>query len=126
MAFLSFTYGTNGIPVPSGKDYCVNLIDEDLMLKQINLAKEQNPDMICVFMHWGVEYTHEPTEYQVDAAEFLAEHDVDVIIGSHPHVIQPVAWIDDTLVFYSLGNFVSAQYQDENYNKMIGLAPRNL
>ena len=54
-------------------------------------------------------------------AAYLASLDVDIIIGAHPHVIQPVTWIEDTLVIYSLGNFISAQYQDDNYNKMVGL-----
>ena len=76
MAFLSFTYGTNGIPVPSGKDYCVNLIDEDLILKQINLAKEQNPDMICVFMHWGVEYQTKQNKTQENLANFLFKNGI--------------------------------------------------
>ena len=90
MAFLSFTYGTNGIPVPSGKDYCVNLIDKDLILKQIKLAKEQNPDLICVFMHWGVEYVTKPNKNQKDLADFLFQNGVDVILGGHPHVLQPM------------------------------------
>ncbi len=54
IAFLSFTYGTNGIRIPSGKEYCINLIDKDLIKRQINLAQEKQPDLICVFMHWGV------------------------------------------------------------------------
>ena len=54
-------------------------------------------------------------------ANYLASLDVDIIIGTHPHVIQPITWIDDTLVIYSLGNLISAQYQDDNYNKMVGL-----
>ena len=74
-----------------------------------------------VAMHWGIEYTHDPTEYEKDMAKYLADQGVDVIIGTHPHVIQPVTWINNTLVIYSLGNFISAQYQDENYNKMVGL-----
>ena len=89
MAFLSFTYGTNGIPVPSGKDYCVNLIDEDLILDQIKLAKEHNPDMICVFMHWGVEYETKQRSTQEKLANLLFENGVDVIFGGHPHVLQP-------------------------------------
>ena len=76
-------------------------------------------------MHWGREYTHVPTDLEVKTATFLAEQDVDIIIGTHPHVIQPVEWIDDTLVFYSLGNFISAQYQNQdtctNYKCMVGL-----
>jgi poly-gamma-glutamate synthesis protein (capsule biosynthesis protein) len=118
MAFLSFTYGTNGIPVPSGKDYCVNLIDKDLILKQIELAKEQNPDMICVFMHWGVEYVTKPNKNQKDLADFLFQNGVDVILGGHPHVLQPMEKREITLedgttkdgfIIYSLGNFISGQ-----------------
>lgn len=136
-AMLNYTYGTNGIPVPEGKEYLVNVWPTDLSINdpesdaEYQAYKEQvaediekvrdEVDVLLVAMHWGVEYTHTPTAYQVDSAEFLAEHDVDVIIGTHPHVIQPVTWIDDTLVFYSLGNFLSAQYQDDNYNKMVGL-----
>lgn len=118
IAFLSFTYGTNGIPVPSGKDYCVNLIDEDLILKQIELAKEQNPDMICVFMHWGVEYVTKPNNTQKNLADFLFENGVDVILGGHPHVLQPMekrqitledGTTKDGFIIYSLGNFISGQ-----------------
>ena len=118
MAFLSFTYGTNGIPVPSGKDYCVNLIDEDLILKQINLAKEKNPDMICVFMHWGVEYQTKENKTQENLADFLFTNGVDVILGGHPHVLQPMEKREITLtdgstkdgfIIYSLGNFISGQ-----------------
>lgn len=136
-AMLNYTYGTNGMPVPSGKDYLVNVWPTDLELndperdsdyqnykeqvkKDIEAVRDQ-VDVLMVAMHWGVEYTHTPTEYQVDSAKFLAENDVDIVIGTHPHVIQPVTWIDDTLVFYSLGNFVSAQLQNQNYNKMVGL-----
>lgn len=136
-AMLNYTYGTNGMPVPNGKDYLVNVWPTDLKIndptrdKQYQAYKEQvkkdieavrgKVDVLIVAMHWGVEYTHTPTEYQVDSAKFLAENDVDIVIGTHPHVIQPVTWIDDTLVFYSLGNFVSAQLQNQNYNKMVGL-----
>ena len=136
-AMLSYTYGTNGIPVPKGKDYLVNVWPTDLSLndpskdKEYQAYKEQvkkdieavrsQVDVLMVAMHWGVEYTHNPTEYQKDSAKFLADNDVDIVIGAHPHVIQPVTWIDDTLVIYSLGNFVSAQLQDQNYNKMVGL-----
>ena len=118
MAFLSFTYGTNGIPVPSGKDYCVNLIDEELILEQINLAKEQNPDMICVFMHWGVEYQTKQNKAQEDLANLLFQNGVDVILGGHPHVLQPMekrqitledGTTKDGFIVYSLGNFISGQ-----------------
>ena len=82
-------------------------------------------DVLIVAMHWGVEYTHNPTEYEKDMASYLASLGVDLIIGTHPHVIQPVTWIDNTLVIYSLGNFLSAQYQNQstctNYKCTTGL-----
>lgn len=134
---LNYTYGTNGIMVPSGKEYLVNVWPTDLEINDVEkdtkyqAYKEQvkkdiesvreKVDVLIVAMHWGVEYTHEPTEYQKDMAEYLASLGVDIIIGAHPHVIQPVTWIDNTLVIYSLGNFISAQYQNDNYNKMVGL-----
>jgi len=136
-AMLSYTYGTNGISVPNGKEYLVNVWPTNLSIndpsrdKEYQAYKEQvkkdieavrnQVDVLMVAMHWGVEYTHNPTEYEKDSAKFLADNNVDIVIGAHPHVIQPVTWIDDTLVIYSLGNFVSAQLQDQNYNKMVGL-----
>ena len=88
IAFLSFTYGTNGIPVPSDKGYSVNLIDKDLIKKQLNLAISQNPDLICVSMHWGVEYQTIPNAEQKELADFLFNNGADIIIGNHPHVLQ--------------------------------------
>lgn len=134
---LNYTYGTNGMPVPSRKEYLVNVWPTDLNINdptkdtKYQAYKEKvkedikkvrdKVDVLMVAMHWGVEYTHIPTAYQQDEAKFLANLGVDIIIGTHPHVIQPVTWIDDTLVIYSLGNFISAQYQNDNYNKMVGL-----
>lgn len=90
IAFLSFTYGTNGIPVPAGKEYLVNLIDKNLMLEQINLAKEQEVDLICTSMHWGIEYAQKQNKEQIDLADFLFQNGVDIIIGNHAHVIEPM------------------------------------
>lgn len=134
---LNYTYGTNGMPIPLGKEYLVNVWPTDLYINDINrdtLYQEYKKqvkqdiesvrdkvDVLIVAMHWGVEYTHEPTAYEKDMAEYLSSLDVDIIIGTHPHVIQPIEWIDDTLVIYSLGNLISAQYQNDNYNKMVGL-----
>lgn len=118
IAFLSYTYGTNGIPVPKGKDYCVNLIDKKLIKSHLDKAKELNPDLICVSMHWGVEYTLKPNTEQKDLANFLFENGADVILGSHPHVLEPMEKREITLedgttkdgfIIYSLGNFMSAQ-----------------
>ena len=71
IAFLSFTYGTNGIPIPTDKSFAVNLIDEDLILKQIKLAKQEEPDLICVSMHWGIEYQTKQNSEQEKWADFL-------------------------------------------------------
>ena len=131
-AMLNYTYGTNGIPVPRNKEYLVNLWDDTYnyekykeQVKSDIEAIRDKVDILIVAMHWGREYTHTPTETEVKTAAFLAEQNVDIIIGTHPHVIQPVEYIDDTLVFYSLGNFISAQYQNSgtctNYKCMVGL-----
>ena len=138
---LNYTYGTNGIKVPSGKEYLVNVWptdtdninnpDVDTKYQEYkNTVKEDidrvrdKVDVLIVAMHWGVEYTHEPTRYEKDMAQFLSDNGVDVIIGTHPHVIQPVTYINDTLVIYSLGNLISAQYQNQdtctNYKCMVG------
>lgn len=114
---LSYTYGTNGIPVPQGKEYLVNVYTEQMLREDISRAREQ-VDVLIVAMHWGTEYTFEPTQQQRQMAQLLAELGVDIIIGSHPHVVQPIDWIDDTLVVYSLGNLISAQ---DGIEKRVGL-----
>lgn len=134
-SLLSYTYGTNGIPVPKGKSYLVNVWPttgnnpdtdtkyqayKETVKADIERVRDE-VDILMVAMHWGVEYTHKPTVYQKDMAQFLADNGVDIIIGSHPHVVMPVTWIDDTLVIYSLGNLISAQETNLDYAKMVGL-----
>ena len=128
IAFLAFTYGTNGITIPQDKDYCVNLIDEDFMKSQIELAKKQNPDVICVSMHWGIEYENVQNPTQEYLANFLFENGIDVILGSHPHVLQPMerrsVVLDngaqkECFVIYSFGNFMSAQTQKNTRSSII-------
>ncbi|RHW42149.1 CapA family protein [Neobacillus notoginsengisoli] len=116
LAFLSYTYGTNGIPIPQGKAFSVNLIDRELMKKDIAKARQES-DVVIASMHWGNEYQRYPTDEQKDLAKFLAGEGVDIIFGSHPHVLQPMEWIErsdgkKTFVVYSLGNFISAQVRD--------------
>ncbi|GMO26133.1 MAG: CapA family protein [Termitinemataceae bacterium] len=113
IGFLSYTYGLNGIPLPKDKPYLVSLIDKPVMAKEID-ALRPLCDMLVVSMHWGNEYEHTPSKMQEDLANFLAEHNVDLVIGHHPHVLQPVRFIDrpdgkKMLVYFSLGNFISAQ-----------------
>ena len=128
IAILAYTYGTNGIPIPKGKEFCINLIDKDFMLSQINKAKEGNPDVILVSMHWGIEYQRAPNDEQKDLADFLFQNGVDIILGSHPHVLQPFEKREITLedgtkkdgfVIYSLGNFMAAQNQANTRNSII-------
>ena len=118
IAFINYTYGTNGIPVPSNKKYCLNLIDKDLIFKQINKAKEQNVDMIVACMHWGTEYKTVANDEQKELADFLFKNGVDVIIGNHPHVLEPMekktitlddGTSKDVFVVYALGNFTADQ-----------------
>ncbi|WP_047983185.1 CapA family protein [Ornithinibacillus californiensis] len=123
VAFLSYTYGTNGIPVPTGKDYLVNLIDQELMAAEISKAKEK-ADVVVLSLHFGNEYERLPNQQQKDLVQFLADKGVDVILGHHPHVLQPVDWVtgengNRTLVIYSLGNFLSGQ--DEFYRQIGGI-----
>ena len=127
---LNYTYGTNGIKVPNGENYLVNLWDvnnnyegyKENVLNDIKRLRDK-VDVLIVAMHWGIEYTHTPVAKQKEMANFLSENGVDIIIGTHPHVIEPIEYINNTLVFYSLGNFISSQTSDSctNYKCNIGL-----
>ena len=118
IAFINYTYGTNGIPVPTGKEYCVNLIDKTLINKQIQQAKKQNVDIIVACMHWGTEYRTTANSEQEELANYLFENGVDIILGNHPHVLEPMEKRTITLadgtekevfVVYALGNFTADQ-----------------
>ena len=117
---LAYTYGTNGISVPSGKEYLVNLYSDEKAKNDIEKVRNK-VDLLIVSMHWGTEYRSEPTEEQQRQANYLSSLGVDIIIGTHPHVIEPITYINDTLVIYSLGNFISAQSTNNDYNTMVEL-----
>lgn len=116
---LSYTTSTNGLPVPDGKDYLLNVYDAEQVKEDIEAVRDK-VDVLIVAMHWGVEYASSPNDSQKEIAQYLADLGVDIIIGCHPHVLQPITWIDDTLVMYSLGNFISNQYGTDDYNKLVG------
>ena len=118
-AFLSYTEGTNGIKIPEGFEYLVNVYSDELVKQDIEKVKD-DVDLIIVAMHWGNEYTHKPNNEQKRIAKYLSELGVNLIIGCHPHVIQPIDYVGDTLVIYSLGNFISSQ-RSLGLNKIIGL-----
>ncbi len=112
IAVLNYTYGTNGYPLYN--DYCVNLLsDTEKIQSDIERAKEC-ADFVIVCPHWGDEYVLTPNTEQRTLAQFFADCGADLIIGTHPHVVEPVEWVTSAdgrqvLVYYSLGNFVSAQ-----------------
>jgi len=113
LAFLNYTYGTNGIPVP--ENTVVSLVEKDRLMLDMKAARDSVADMTIVYIHWGEEYQRAPNAFQKDIADYLFENGADIIIGSHPHVIQPMEWRkSDTLkkeqlVVWSLGNYVSNQ-----------------
>ena len=106
-ALLNYTYGTNGIPVPEGVR--VNLIDTVRMAADLAAARASGVDFIVACVHWGDEYQRRENAAQRSLAAFLRRHGTDVVVGIHPHVIQP--WVADSshVVLYSLGNLVSGQ-----------------
>lgn len=118
IAFINYTYGTNGISVPSGKEFCVNLIDKNLIKKQIDQAKSEGADMIVACMHWGTEYKTSANSEQKELADYLFKNGVDIILGNHPHVLEPMekktitlddGTTKDVFVVYALGNFTADQ-----------------
>ncbi len=118
LAFLAYTYGTNGIPVPKDRPYLVNLIDLPRMVADIQAARAAGADMVVVSLHIGNEYQREPNPYQRMVVEELFRAGAGIVLGSHPHVLQPMEWrqvlqedgsAEDRFVVFSLGNFVSAQ-----------------
>lgn len=128
IAFIDYTYGTNGIPVPSGKEYCVNLIDKNLIKKDIEAAKSQNVDMIVACMHWGDEYKTKANKEQEDLADFLFKNGVNVIIGNHPHVLEQMekrtitledGTTQDGFVIFACGNFICDQNAENTRNSII-------
>lgn len=118
LAVLNYTYGTNGLVLPSDKKYLVNYIDEEKMQQDIKFA-EENADFTIAFMHWGTEYSTSPDDAQKQLCRKMCDWGVDLVIGAHPHVIEPVEWYtaengNKMLVYYSLGNYVSRQLEARN------------
>ncbi len=117
-SLLSYTTSTNGLKSPN--DYYVNIYSDEKVTEDILKVREE-VDIIIVAMHWGDEYSTLPNDEQKRISNFLSSLGVKIIIGTHPHVIEPIEWIGDTLVIYSLGNFISSQSQVDDYNRLIGL-----
>lgn len=121
LALLAYTYGTNGIPLPKDKPYLVNLIDPETIKQDIATARARGVDLVAVSLHFGAEYQRLPNQEQRTLVDLCFSYGADLILGHHPHVLQPYEWRTITdeagrtrngLVMYSLGNFISAQRGD--------------
>ena len=115
IAMMNYTTLINiGAPVPENESYAVDVYDEETVKADVERAKEE-ADIVMVFLHTGVEYQNEPDEATKERVEYLADLGVDVVIGTHPHVIRPYGmmetsgWKADACVLFSWGNFVSGQ-----------------
>jgi poly-gamma-glutamate capsule biosynthesis protein CapA/YwtB (metallophosphatase superfamily) len=115
-AFLSYSYGTNGNPIPGGKKYLINIIDYDLIQKDIIQARQSGAELVIVYYHFGEEYKREPSAFQKTTVNKTIEMRADIILGGHPHVLEPAVYfktqnakIDTGFAIYSLGNFFSNQ-----------------
>ncbi|MDY0339923.1 MAG: CapA family protein [Coriobacteriia bacterium] len=118
VAILAYTYGMNGFTAPAGKEWMVNTIDTARMAADVKRARELGPDLVIVSIHNGVEYQRQPSESQKQVEHAMLEAGADVVLGSHPHVIQPMETVELTredgstrtgFIIHSLGNFVSNQ-----------------
>ena len=124
-ALLDYTYGVNGYDQEDLPSYAVNFIDKDRIADDVARAQEM-ADVVLVAMHWGTENLMEADEYQTEYAQYLADLGVDVVLGSHPHVIGPMTWLEGeggnrTLVAYSLGNFVVNHDSPSAKNQLEGM-----
>ena len=113
VALLSYTYGTNGIPIPSEATWSVPLIDTDKILRRAAKAREAGAEIVLVALHAGTEYTTSPNEQQLEVFDALTKSpDIDLVYGHHAHVPQPFDVVNGTWVAYGLGNFVAQQSTD--------------
>lgn len=118
IVFLNYTYGTNGLEPPAPR--IVNYIDKEKIKEDIGVARRMKPDVIIACMHWGIEYQQLPRKYEKELADWLIHQGVDHVIGSHPHVVQPMEICRDEytparhVVAYSLGNFISNMSRDNS------------
>lgn len=116
VALLSYSYGTNGIPVPSDEPWCVRLINPKRMIADAHKAKQLGADIVLMDVHAGTEYDHTPNQEQLDVVDQVSRSpDINLLYGAHPHVTQPFAVVHHKWVAYSLGNLVAQQHIDGTY-----------
>ncbi len=127
IAFLNFTYGTNGINTPDQMEWCIDILEVNNVVKKLQKA-EREADFTVVLPHWGTEYKLSQSEEQKKWCEIFLENGVDLVIGTHPHVIEPIEmYVDKStgnkmLVYYSLGNFVNwtSGKGSQIFNRVVG------
>ncbi|RKN03509.1 CapA family protein [Streptomyces radicis] len=118
VAHLAYTYGTNGIPIPEGQDWLVNVIDPDRVVADARAAREKGADVVVVSMHWGTEWQEEPDETQLSLADRLTasatdgRRDIDLILGTHAHVPQAYEKVNGTWVVYGMGDQIAGIMND--------------
>jgi poly-gamma-glutamate synthesis protein (capsule biosynthesis protein) len=110
VAHLSYTYGLNGFSLPAGSEYLVNLLDPERVVADAVAARAAGANVVVVSLHWGTEYEREPTGEQQEVAQRLSQApEIDLVVGHHAHVVQPITRVGDLVVAYGLGNFLSNQ-----------------
>jgi formylglycine-generating enzyme required for sulfatase activity len=115
LAWLAYTFSTNDIPAEPGQEWSVAMLDPERIQQDIAAARAAGAEAVVIALHWGDDYVHEPQQEQRDLAQSLVDSGADLILGTHPHVLQRVEWLQDSasgrraLVAWSLGNFLSNQ-----------------
>ena len=110
IAHLSYTYGLNGFLIPSKLPFLVDVIEAESIIEEAALARQFGADYVVLSLQWGNEYQHDPSPFQLDLAkDLLNDPNIDIIVGSHAHVIQPIGTVNDKPVIFGLGNFLSNQ-----------------
>ena len=121
IGIVAYSYGTNGIAVPKDNEYCINLINDEKIVSDLEKMKEENVDLIIAIMHWGIEYETSPNEEQIRLNNLLIQNGADIVLGGHPHVLQkmekkevtlPDGTNKDCFTAFSLGNFISGQVKE--------------
>jgi poly-gamma-glutamate capsule biosynthesis protein CapA/YwtB (metallophosphatase superfamily) len=124
LALLSYTYGFNGIPYPAGQTFWANEIDEQRILADAASARQRGAEVVVVALHWGTEFDHDPNQQQLDLApRLIAAPDIDLLLGHHAHVVQPMENIGGEWVVYGMGNLM-ANHAEPQEPKSEGLLTR--
>ncbi len=124
LALLSYTYGFNGIPYPGEQTFWANEIDEQTILVDAATARQRGADVVVVALHWGTEFDHDPNPQQLDLApRLIAAPDIDLLLGHHAHVVQPMENIGGEWVVYGMGNLM-ANHAEPQGPKSEGLLTR--